>query len=73
MKIKMLKTIHGSTDGATVVELVVGTEYTMTDAARGERRAAAYIRRGDAIAAKDVASGVSLAPAPALRKVRVKK
>ena len=42
MKIKMLKTIPGSIDGVTVIELQAGTEYTMTDAARGQRRAAAY-------------------------------
>ena len=49
MKIKMLKTVPGSTDGVTVIELQAGTEYDMTDAARGERRAAAYIRRGEAV------------------------
>lgn len=49
MIIKMLKTIPGSIDGVTVIELQAGTEYTMTDSARGRRRAAAYFRRGEAV------------------------
>lgn len=51
MKITMLKTIHGSTDGVTVIQLAAGVVYTMTDDARGQRRAAAYIRRGEAVEA----------------------
>lgn len=73
MKIKILKTIHGSIDGVTVVELVAGTEYSMTDAARGERRAAAYIRRGEAAEVTDAAAGSGqAAPAP-VRPARAKK
>ncbi|OFJ47848.1 hypothetical protein BA896_001355 [Janthinobacterium lividum] len=73
MKIKMLKTIHGSIDGVTVIELQAGSEYTMADAARGERRAAAYIRRAEAVEVPDVATGgdqVAVAPE---RKARDKK
>lgn len=73
MKIKMLKTIPGSIDGVTVIELQVGTEYTMTDAARGQRRAAAYIRRGEAVETMATAeANASQAPAP-VRKARTAK
>ena len=67
MKIKMLKTIPGSTDGVTVIELKAGTEYRMTDAARGERRAAAYIRRGEAAEVVAAAGGDQAAAAPVPR------
>ena len=73
MKIKMLKTIPGSIDGVTVIELQAGTEYTMTDAARGVRRAAAYIRRSEAVEVIDAATGGHpVADAP-VRKARAKK
>ncbi len=73
MKIKMLKTMPGSIDGVTVIELQAGTEYTMTDAARGVRRAAAYIRRCEAVEVIDVAThGDPVAAAP-VRKARAKK
>ena len=73
MKIKMLKTIPGSIDGVTVIELQAGTEYTMTDAARGVRRAAAYIRRSEAVEVIDAATGGGQAPAAPARKARAKK
>ena len=73
MKIKMLKTMPGSIDGGTVIELQAGTEYTMTDAARGVRRAAAYIRRSEAVEVIDAATGGDpVADAP-VRKARAKK
>ncbi|MGK5053611.1 hypothetical protein [Janthinobacterium sp. RB2P8] len=73
MKIKMLKTMPGSIDGVTVIELQAGTEYTMTDAARGVRRAAAYIRRSEAIEVIDASTGGDpVADAP-VRKARAKK
>ena len=73
MKIKMLKTMPGSLDGVTVIELQAGTEYTMTDAARGVRRAAAYIRRSEAIEVIDASTGGDpVADAP-VRKARAKK
>lgn len=73
MKIKMLKTMPGSIDGVTVIELQAGTEYTMTDAARGVRRAVAYIRRSEAVEVIDAATGgVPVAAAP-VRKARAKK
>lgn len=72
MKIKMLKTIPGSTDGVTVIELQAGAEYTMTDAARGQRRAAAYFRRGEAVEVAAVAAEASPASAAA-GKTRSKK
>lgn len=73
MKIKMLKTIHGSIDGVTVIELQAGAEYSMTDAARGVRRAAAYIRRGEAVEVIRAATGSDRAPAAPVSKVRTKK
>ncbi len=73
MKIKMLKTVPGSVDGVTVIELQAGTEYTMTDAARGQRRAAAYIRRAEAVEVIDVTTGSAQAPAAPVRKARAKK
>ena len=73
MKIKMLKTIPGSIDGVTVIELQACTEYTMTDAARGQRRAAAYIRRAEAVEVIDVTTGSDQAPAAPVRKARAKK
>lgn len=73
MKIKMLKTIPGSIDGVTVIELQAGTEYTMTDDARGRRRAAAYIRRAEAVEVIDAATGTDQAPAVPVRKARAKK
>ena len=73
MKIKMLKTIPGSIDGVTVIELQAGTEYTMTDAARGQRRAAAYFRRGEAVEVIDSAANSDQAPAATGRKARAKK
>lgn len=72
MKIQMLKTMPGSTDGVTVIELQAGAEYVMTDAARGQRRAAAYFRRGEAVEVADVAAEASPAPAAA-GKARSKK
>lgn len=73
MKIKMLKTMPGSLDGVTVIELQAGTEYIMTDAARGVRRAAAYIRRSEAIEVIDASTGGDpVADAP-VRKARAKK
>ncbi|MBW3498873.1 hypothetical protein [Janthinobacterium sp. NKUCC08_JDC] len=60
----MFKTIPGSTDGVTVIELKAGTEYRMTDAARGERRAAAYIRRGEAVEVIAAAGGDQAAAVP---------
>ena len=73
MKIKMLKTMHGSIDGVTVIELQAGAEYTMTDDARGVRRAAAYIRRADAAEVIDAATGSDQAPAAPTRKAKAKK
>ena len=73
MKIKMLKTVPGSVDGVTVIELQAGTEYTMTDAARGQRRAAAYIRRAEAVEVIDVTTGSDQAPAAPVRKAWAKK
>lgn len=73
MKIKMLKTMPGSTDGVTVIELQAGTEYAMTDAERGARRAAAYIRRAEAVEVFDAAAGSDQAPAAPARKARAKK
>ena len=73
MKIKMLKTMPGSIDGVTVIELQAGTEYTMTDAARGVRRAAAYIRRCEAVEVIDVATRGDPAAAAPVRKARAKK
>lgn len=73
MKIKMLKTVPGSIDGVTVIELQAGTEYTMVDAARGQRRAAAYFRRGQAVEVIDAAVGSGQAPAAPARKARAKK
>ena len=73
MKIKMLKTIPGSIDGVTVIELQAGTEYTMTDAARGQRRAAVYIRRAEAVEVIEAATGSAQAPAASLRRARAKK
>jgi len=73
MKIKMLKTLPGSIDGVTVIELQAGTEYTMTDAARGQRRAAAYIRRDEATDAIDAATGGDQVAAGPARKARAKK
>ena len=73
MKIKILKTMHGSIDGVTVIELQAGTEYTMTDDARGVRRAAAYIRRSEAVEVFDAATGSDQAPAAPARKARAKK
>lgn len=49
MKIKMTATIRGSVDGLTVIDLVDGQEYTMLDDARGQRRARAYIAKGQAV------------------------
>lgn len=71
MNIKMLKTIPGSTDGVTVVELEAGSEYAMTDSARGVRRAAAYIRRGEAVEVAAATDGEQVS-AP-VSKVRPKK
>ncbi|ATD62501.1 MAG: hypothetical protein ACOH2S_28225 [Janthinobacterium svalbardensis] len=72
MKIKMLKTVPGSTDGVTVIELQAGAEYTMTDAARGRRRAAAYFRRSEAV--EVVAGTAEVVPAQAVAgKARSKK
>ena len=73
MKIKMLKTMPGSTDGVTVIELQAGAEYIMTDAARGERRAAAYIRRVEAVEVLDASTGSGQKPAAPVRKARAKK
>lgn len=73
MKIKMLKTMPGSIDGVTVIELQAGTEYTMTDDARGVRRAAAYIRRAEAVEVVDAATGSDQASAAPARKARTKK
>ena len=73
MKIKMLKTIPGSIDGVTVIELQAGTEYAMIDAARGQRRAAAYIRRGEAAEVVAAATGSDQALAAPARKARAKK
>ncbi|QKY02811.1 hypothetical protein G3257_11530 [Janthinobacterium lividum] len=73
MKIKMLKTIPGSIDGVTVIELQAGTEYTMTDDARGVRRAAAYIRRSEAVEVVDAATGSDRTVAAPARKARAKK
>ena len=75
MKIKMLKTMHGSIDGVTVIELQAGTEYTMIDDARGLRRAAAYIRRSEAVEVIDAATatGSGQAPAAPARKARATK
>ena len=73
MKIKMLKTMPGSIDGVTVIELQAGTEYTMTDAARGQRRAAAYIRRAEAAEVIDTTTGRDQAAAAPVRKARTKK
>ena len=73
MKIKMLKTIPGSIDGVTVIELQAGTEYAMTDDARGVRRAAAYIRRSEAVEVIDAATGGGQASAAPARKARAKK
>lgn len=73
MKIKMLKTMPGSIDGVTVIELQAGTEYTMTDAARGVRRAAAYIRRSEAVEVNDAATGGEPVAAAPVRKARAKK
>lgn len=73
MKIKMLKTMPGSIDGVTVIELQAGTEYTMTDAARGVRRAAAYIRRSEAVEVNDAATGGEPLAAVPVRKARAKK
>ena len=73
MKIKMLKTMPGSIDGVTVIELQAGTEYTMTDAARGQRRAAAYIRRAEAAEVIDATTGRDQAAAAPVRKALTKK
>ena len=73
MKIKMLKTIPGSIDGVTVIELQAGTEHTMTDAARSVRRAAAYIRRSEAVEVVDAATGSDQVAAASVRKARTKK
>lgn len=73
MKIKMLKTMHGSIDGVTVIELQAGAEYAMTDAARGARRAAAYIRRSEAVEVIDAATGSDQTVAAPVRKARAKK
>ena len=73
MKIKMLKTMPGSIDGVTVIELQAGAEYTMTDAARGVRRAAAYIRRSEAVEVIEAATGSDQAVAAPVRRVRTKK
>ena len=73
MKIKMLKTIPGSTDGVTVIELQAGTEYDMTDAARGARRAAAYIRRGEAVEVIAAAAGGDQAAVVPVPRPRGKK
>lgn len=73
MKIKMLKTIPGSIDGVTVIELQAGTEYTMTDAARGVRRGTAYIRRGEAVEVVDAATGSDQVAAAPVRKARAIK
>lgn len=51
MKIRMTKTIQGSIDGVTVVELVNGTDYSTPDTPRGDRLAKYHIRRGDAVLA----------------------
>lgn len=73
MKIKMLKSIHGSIDGVNVIELQAGAEYAMTDAARGVRRAAAYIRRSEAVQVIAAATGSDQAVAMPVRKARAKK
>ncbi|PHV13894.1 hypothetical protein CSQ90_26025 [Janthinobacterium sp. BJB303] len=73
MKIKMLKTMPGSIDGVTVIELQAGAEYTMTDAARGVRRAAAYIRRSLAVEVIAAATGTVPVAAAPVRKARAKK
>lgn len=73
MKITMLKTIHGSTDGVTVIQLSAGEDYTMSDDARGQRRAAAYIRRGEAVEAAAQADAEVLPEPAAVRKPRSKK
>ncbi|MBG6222797.1 MULTISPECIES: hypothetical protein [unclassified Janthinobacterium] len=72
MKIKMLKTMPGSIDGVTVIELQAGAEYTMTDAARGQRRAAAYFRRDEAVEVAAIIAEAAPAPAAA-GKARSKK
>ena len=73
MKIKMLKTMPGSIDGVTVIELQAGAEYTMTDAARGVRRAAAYIRRSEAVEVIEAAPGSNQVVAAPVRRARAKK
>ncbi|OEZ80991.1 hypothetical protein JAB6_40260 [Janthinobacterium sp. HH104] len=73
MRIKMLKTIPGSIDGVTVIDLQAGTEYTMTDAARGVRRAAAYIRRSEAVEVIEVATGDDQVAASPTSKASAKK
>jgi len=73
MKIKMLKTMPGSTDGVTVIELQAGAEYIMSDAARGVRRAAAYIRRSEAVEVIEATIGDDQVAAAPVTKARAKK
>lgn len=69
MKIKMLKSVHGSLDGVSVVELVVGEEYDTVDSARGERLARYHVGRGDAELVTSPLV-VSTEPLPARRRKR---
>ena len=49
MKIRMTKTVQGSLDGVTVVELVEGQAYETIDSPRGVRLAQYHIRQGVAM------------------------
>lgn len=80
MKIKMTKSIPGSIDGVTVIDLVEGREYDTVDTARGTRLALSHIRKGVAVAvAVEVPASAAApaqdlaAPAPTLKadKTRV--
>ena len=50
MKIKVTKSVPGSIDGVTVIDLVAGQEYDTVDTARGTRLALSHIRKGVAVA-----------------------
>ena len=56
MKIRMLQTIQGTLDGATVGELEVGQEYDTADTPAGTRAAEYHVQMGHAEYAPDSAA-----------------
>lgn len=49
VKIKMLKSVLGSLDGVTVVDLIEGREYDTIATDRGDRLASYHVRCGAAV------------------------